>query len=78
MNAEKELLHRDLTKDIIDSLYKVHNAVGCGLLEKIYGNALVWELGLKKRKVVSQQEFGVFYREKNTALIMLIWSLRTK
>jgi GxxExxY protein len=64
MNTEKELLHRELTKEIIDSFHKVHNALGCGLLEKVYGNALIWDLELKKKKVVSQQEFRVLYRDK--------------
>lgn len=50
MTAEKELLHRDLTKEIIDSVFKVHNALGCGLLKKIYSKALIWDLELKKRK----------------------------
>jgi len=63
MIAEKGLLHRELTKEIIDSAYNVHNALGCGLLEKVYGNALVWDLDLKKRKVIAQQEFRVLYRD---------------
>jgi GxxExxY protein len=65
MIAEKELLHRELTKDIIDSVFKVHNVLGCGLLEKVYSKALIWDLELKKRKVVSQHEFRVLYRDKN-------------
>jgi GxxExxY protein len=68
MTAENELLHRELTKEIIDSAYKVHNALGCGLLEKVYGNALVWDLELKKKKVVSQKEFRVLYREKEVGI----------
>jgi GxxExxY protein len=64
MSADTELLHRDLTKEIIDSAYKVHNALGCGLLEKVYGNALVWDLNLKRKKVIAQQEFIVRYRDK--------------
>jgi GxxExxY protein len=64
MTAEAELLHRELTKDIIDSAYKVHNALGCGLLEKVYGNALVWDIELKKMKVVSQKEYKVFHRDR--------------
>lgn len=68
MSPEKEFLYKDLTKDIIDSAFKIHNALGCGLLEKVYGNALAWDLELKKKKVVSQQEFKVFYREKEVGL----------
>lgn len=64
MTAEKELVHRELTKEIIDSAFKVHNALGCGLLEKVYGNALVWDLELKNRKVEAQRSFKVVYRDK--------------
>jgi GxxExxY protein len=68
MTVEKELLYRELTKEIIDSAYKVHNALGCGLLEKVYGNALVWDLQLKKKDVVPQQEFKVFYCDKEVGI----------
>ncbi|MDH4163729.1 MAG: GxxExxY protein [Nitrospirota bacterium] len=68
MTADSELLHRDLTKEIIESAFKVHNALGCGLLEKVYGNALVWDLELKKKKVGPQQEFSVMYRDKEVGV----------
>ena len=58
------MLYRELTKEIIDSAYKVHNTLGCGLLEKVYGNALLWDLQLKNRKVASQREFKVLYLDK--------------
>ena len=57
-----------MTKQIIDSAFKVHNALGCGLLEKEYGNALIWDLQLKKRKVVPQQEFKVLYLDKEVGI----------
>lgn len=68
LKSDSELLHRDITRDIIDSAYKVHNVVGCGLLEKVYGNALVWDLELKKRRVTSQQEYRILYRDKEVGL----------
>jgi len=68
MTAVKELLHRRLTKEIIDSAYNVHNTVGCGLLEKVYVNALVWDLDLKKIGVVAQKEFKVLYRDKEVGI----------
>jgi len=68
MTADPELLHRDLTKDVIDSAFKVHNALGCGLLEKVYGNALLWDLHLKKREVEPQQAFRVLYRDKEVGI----------
>jgi GxxExxY protein len=68
MTPEKGLLHRELTKEIIDSAYKVHNSLGCGLLEKVYGNALVWDLELKKRNVSPQKEFRVLYQGKEVGI----------
>jgi GxxExxY protein len=68
MMPEKELLHRELTKEIIDSAYKVHNSLGCGLLERVYGNALVWDLELKKRQVLPQKEFKVVYQGKEVGI----------
>ncbi len=68
MNTGKQFLYKELTSDIIDSACKAHNALGCGLLEKVYGNALAWELELRKRTVVLQKEFKVVYREKVVGL----------
>ncbi len=68
MSLEKEFLYKDLTKDILDSAFKVQNVLGCGLLERVYNNALVWDLELKKRKVSLQQQYKVVYREKEVGL----------
>ena len=68
MTAEKELLHRELTKEIIDSAFKVHNALGCGLLEKVYSNALIWDLELKKKKIEAEKAFKVLYRNKEVGM----------
>jgi GxxExxY protein len=51
----KKLLYKELTGEIIESACKVHNTLGCGLLEKVYENSLAWELELKKREVFSQK-----------------------
>ena len=66
--TEKEFLHKELTGDIINSAFAVHSVLGCGLLEKVYSNALSWDLELKKRAIVLQQEFKVTYREKEVGL----------
>jgi len=57
-------LHEELTKDILASAFRVHNSIGCGLLEKVYGKATSWDLKLNNRTVVEEQEFKVVYREK--------------
>lgn len=68
MANEGELLHKDITKEIIDSAFKVHNCVGCGLLEKVYGNALVWDLELKQKKVTAQRQYKILYCEKEVGI----------
>lgn len=64
MDTDKEVLHKDLTKDIIGAAFDVHNALGCGLLEKVYENALAHELTLRKNTVTPQKEFQVSYKGK--------------
>ncbi len=64
MNTEKELIHKELTSEIIEASFNVHNAVGCGLLEKVYENSLAWELELRGKGISSQREFNVIYRDK--------------
>ena len=38
------LLHKDTTDIILKSFYKVYNNLGYGFLEKVYENALLYEL----------------------------------
>ena len=60
----EEYLHQELTKDILASAFRVHSGLGCGLLEKVYGKAMSWDLKLNNRQVVEEKEFKVVYREK--------------
>jgi len=60
----EEYIHQELTKDILASAFRVHNSIGCGLLEKVYGNAMSWDLKLNKRNDVEEKEFKVVYRER--------------
>ncbi len=68
MNTEEEFLYKDLTGEIIAAAYDVHNTLGCGLLEKVYENALAWELELRKQEVSSQKRLRVVYKEKDVGL----------
>ncbi|MEW6556989.1 MAG: GxxExxY protein [Elusimicrobiota bacterium] len=68
MNTEKEFLYKEITGEIIESACNVHNTLGCGLLEKVYENSLVWDLELKKRKISTQKEFKVIYRWKEVGV----------
>ena len=68
MNTEKEFFHKDLTKDVLDSAFKVHNALGCGLLENIYSNGLCWDLELKGWSIAQLMGFRVQYRDKEVGI----------
>lgn len=55
------LLHEDLTKTIIKCFYRVYNTLGYGFLERVYENALVYELTKNNLKVKRQYPISVFY-----------------
>jgi GxxExxY protein len=41
---QKDFKHKDLTDRIIKAFYVVYNNLGYGFLEKVYVNALLFEL----------------------------------
>lgn len=63
-DEHREFVHKELTGEILKSIFEVHNTLGCGLLEKVYENSLVVELKLIGRQVSQQKEFKVVYKGK--------------
>ena len=57
------ILHRDLTQEIIRIFYEVYNELGYGFLERVYQNALFHELKLNGFDVKAQHRIKVFYKE---------------
>jgi GxxExxY protein len=68
MDTDRKVLHEGLTQDIIGAAFDVHNALDCGLLEKVYENALAHELSLGKHVVTPQKEFTVTYKDKEVGV----------
>ena len=58
------LLHKEITSEIINSFYPVYNALGYGFLEKVYENALMFELEKRGLKVQTQFPIQVYYKGK--------------
>jgi GxxExxY protein len=56
-----ELLHEDLTGRIIKAFYKVYNHLGYGFLEKVYLNALFFELKNQGFDCKTQYKIDVYY-----------------
>ena len=58
-----EFKHNDTTASIIKSFYKVYNTLGFGFLERVYENALYYELGNSGHFVEKQKRIKVFYEK---------------
>jgi GxxExxY protein len=57
------VIHHELSGEIIGAAIEVHRVPGPGLLESLYEEALVVELGLRKIKVTRQVEIPVDYKD---------------
>ena len=54
--------HVRLTEEIISCCYEVHNALGPGLEERFYRDALVYELTSRGLKAEKEREYPVLYK----------------
>ena len=62
------LLHQELTGSILDCAYKVHTALGPGLLESAYEECLYYELDKYGFLVLKQKPMPLVYEEKKLDL----------
>lgn len=53
--------HADITDVILNAFYKVYNTLGYGFLEKVYENALFYELNTRSLNCVKQKKIFVYY-----------------
>ncbi len=60
----ENLLHSEITGEVIKAFYKVYNTLGFGFLEKVYENALAEELEFQGFNVEKQKPVKVFYNGK--------------
>ena len=58
------LLHKEITEQILKAYYKVYNTLGFGFLEKVYENALMEELTKMGLEVRQQCPIKVHYYKK--------------
>lgn len=62
--AETDLLHHELTREIIGAAMEVHGTLGPGFLESVYDEALAIEFGLRNISYERQKEIKVVYKGK--------------
>lgn len=67
MNTDKKETYKyqDLTALILKLAFEVHNALGCGFLEKVYEKALIYELKEEDLKVEAQKPMKIVYKGQN-------------
>ncbi|WP_316634959.1 GxxExxY protein [uncultured Flavobacterium sp.] len=59
-----DLLHKEISKPILQIFYDVYNQLGYGFLEKVYQNAMYFELIAQGYKVEAQKQIKVYYKNK--------------
>src|SRR5438132_882546 len=60
-STSNELLHGDVTEQVIKAFFHVYNTLGYGFLEKVYENALAATLRKRGFDVVQQMPVKVFF-----------------
>jgi GxxExxY protein len=58
------ILHKSITDKILKVYYEVYNELGYGFLEKVYQNAMYFELKSLGYKVEAQKQIRVYYKRQ--------------
>ncbi|HKB35681.1 MAG TPA: GxxExxY protein [Gemmataceae bacterium] len=58
-----ELLHKEITEQIIGAAFEVYRVLGYGFLEKVYQRAMQVELRLRGRKADLESKIKVHYKD---------------
>lgn len=65
---KEEFKHSEITDKIIGAFFKVYNTLGWGFLEKVYENAMVFELTKNGLHVVLQKPIKVYYEGEQVGI----------
>lgn len=58
------VIHRELSYEIMKSVFEVHNTLGPGFIENIYEEALAYELELNDIPFERQKVVTIYYKER--------------
>lgn len=64
------LLQKSITDKILKVYYEVYNELGYGFLEKVYQNAMYFELKSLGYKVEAQKQIKVYYKKTTCRRIL--------
>ncbi|WP_281227185.1 GxxExxY protein [Flavobacterium aquiphilum] len=60
----KDILYKEISDSILKAYYAVYNQLGYGFLEKVYQNAMYFELKSKGLKVEAQKQIKVYFKNQ--------------
>lgn len=63
--TKRKYKYQELTSLILKAAFEVHNALGCGFLEKVYERALILELKAKGLLLETQKGIKIAYKGQN-------------
>jgi GxxExxY protein len=63
-----QLLHADITEQILGAAFEVHRTLGYGFLERVYQKAMQVELQLRGLKAEIEQKIVVRYKDQVVGL----------
>lgn len=63
-----EFLHKELSQKVIGAFYTVYKTLGYGFLEKVYENALAYELTLLEIEFKTQVPIEVYYKSQKVGI----------
>jgi GxxExxY protein len=63
MSEDKNIIHKELLYKIVELALEVHNELGCGFLEKVYENAMMFLLNREKIPARQQAPTNVYFQK---------------
>lgn len=60
--SEEDLIHSEITRQIIGAAFEVHRVLGPGFLESVYEKAMAYELRSRQLDVHAQVEVPIYYK----------------
>lgn len=62
MQMSNNLLHKSITDSILKTFYEIYNGLGHGFLEKVYQNAMYFQLKSLGYKIEAQKRINVYFK----------------
>lgn len=72
------MIYEELTHEILNVAFEVHNTLGCGFFEKIYENAMLCEFKRRNIESMAQKEMKVRYKGEEVGVYFADFVIENK